>query len=197
MILHDKLTCVYSVWHFSISSTQTRIEEDEPKAATREVTVEHTGIEVLKIDKNLLVIIRDEADSSHKDVCDGVIATEYPTRLIGYFELKSTCTKANVLKARKQILDSQHHLYTAFGRCETDCTSFTEKGIIVTQPITDEERLKNRKRLQRDNDRNLQMSAARFLHRLLNGKVVKTETGITLMHFNADAIIPVSIFQIA
>ena len=72
MILHDKLTCVYSVWHFSISSTQTRIEEDEPKAATREVTVEHTGIEVLKIDKNLLVIIRDEADSSHKDVCDGV-----------------------------------------------------------------------------------------------------------------------------
>ena len=52
--------------------------------------------------------------------------------------------------------------------------------------------MKNRKRIQRDNDRNVQLSAARFLHRLLSGKAVMTETGITLMHFDAGVEIPFS-----
>lgn len=192
MRLYDKLAGVYPSCHFSLSSTQTRIEEDESGAVTKEVIVEHTGIEVLKINKSLLVAIRDVENSEHVDVCDGILAAEQLSGLIGYFELKSACTKGNVLKARKQILASQHHLDTAFARCAIDKANFTEKGIIVTQPITDEERVKNRKRLQRDNDRNVQISSARFLHRLLTGKAIRTEKGTTLIHFNAGEIIPLS-----
>ena len=67
-----------------------------------------------------------------------------------------------------------------------------EKGIIVTQPITDEERVKNRKRMQRDNDLKVQISSARFLHRLLTGKAIRTKKGTTLIHFNAGEVIPLS-----
>ena len=41
MTLYDKLVGVYPSCHFSLSSTQTRIEEDEPEAATKEIVVEH------------------------------------------------------------------------------------------------------------------------------------------------------------
>ena len=128
MTLYNKLAGVYPSCHFSLCSTQTRIEEDEPEAVTKEVIVEHTGIEVLKINKSLLVAIRDVENSEHVDVCDGILATEQPSGFIGYFELKSACTKGNVLKARKQILDSQHHLNTAFIRCAIDKANLWRKA---------------------------------------------------------------------
>ena len=62
------------------------------------------------------------------------------------------------------------------------------QGIIITQPITDEERAKP-KRLIRDNDLHVQFSKSRFLHNLLGGKAVINEIGMPLLHFNAGDVI--------
>ena len=52
MELYDKLTKIYTPEHFSLSNTQTVIEEDEKGAATREVIIEHIGVDILKINKS-------------------------------------------------------------------------------------------------------------------------------------------------
>ena len=110
MDLYDKLVTHYTTEHFSTSTTQTIIEEEDQLAATQSVTFEHTIIEVLKIDKTLFVIERDRQananDSAPVEVCDGAIATEEPTQFIGYVELKSKCSQNEVIKARSQIIAS-------------------------------------------------------------------------------------------
>ena len=188
MELYDKLIKVYPAEKFSVSNTQTVIEEDENGAVTREAIIMHTGTEVLKISKDILVIERDSIlGNPHAEVCDGVIGVD--DKFIGYFELKSACTRGNVLKACSQIQHSYHHFWSAALRCSIDMLGYEEKGIIVTQAITDEERVRNRKRLIRDNDRNIQFSSSRFLHNLLTGKAVINEIGMPLLHFNAEGVI--------
>lgn len=190
MELYDKLTEVYSADHLSISTTQTVIEETTPEATTSEVIIEHTGTEVLKISKDLLVEERDSIPNNpHAEVCDGIIGVDVVDRFIGYFELKSACTRGNVLKACSQIQHSYHHFWSASHKCSIEMLDYEEKGIIVTQPITDEERLRNRKRLIRDNDKKIPVSSSRFLHKLLAGRAVIKETGMPLLHFNAGEII--------
>ena len=114
MDLLDKLTAKCPAAHFSVSDTQTMIEEDGHLATTRKVTFEHIGTAVLKIDKSLFVVERDAlqatADSAPVEVCDGAIATEIPHRFIGYVELKSKCSQNKVIKARGQIMASYHHM---------------------------------------------------------------------------------------
>ena len=144
---------------FSINNTQTVIEEDETGAVTREAIIMHIGTEVLKISKNVLVEERDSIPGNpHAEVCDGVIGVDVDDKFIGYFELKSACTRGNVLKACSQIQHSWHHFWSATLKCSVDVLGYEEKGVIVTQPITDEERVRNRKRLIRDNDRKVKFS---------------------------------------
>lgn len=190
MELYDKLLNVYSADHLSISTTQTIIEEDDPGATTDEVIIEHTGIEVLKISKDLLVEERDSiSNNPHAEVCDGVIGIHMMDKFIFYFELKSACTRNMVIKARAQIVDSVYHFRSVATKCSIDMLGYKEKGIIITQPITDEERVRNRKRLIRDNDLNVQFSKSRFMHNLLAGKALIKETGTALSHFNAGETI--------
>lgn len=186
MELYDKLIKVYPAEHFSVSNTQTMIEEDEDGAVTREAIIKHVGTEVLKISKDFLVEERDTVpDNPNPEVCDGVIGVDVDDRFVGYFELKSACTRGNVLKACSQIQHSYHHFWSATLKCSINMLGYEEKGIIVTQPITDEERVRNRKRLIRDNDRKIQFSSSRFLHNLLAGKAIINEIGMPLLHFNA------------
>lgn len=190
MELYDKLSNVYPADHLSVSTTQTIIEETCPSATTSEAIIEHTGTEVLKISKDLLVEERDSIpDNPHAEVCDGIIGIDVKDKFIGYFELKSACTRGNVLKACSQIQDSVYHFWSAATKCSIDMLGYEEKGIIVTQSITDEERVQNRKRLIRDNDKNIRFSSSRFMHNLLAGRAEIYETKMPLLHFNAGEII--------
>ena len=83
MELYDKLTKIYTPEHFSLSNTQTVIEEDEKGAATREIIIEHIGVDILKINKILLALERDSiANNPHAVVCDGIIATRKTNLLV-------------------------------------------------------------------------------------------------------------------
>lgn len=190
MELYDKLSNVYSADHLSISTTQTIIEETDLGATTSEAIIEHTGTKILKISKDLLVEERDSIPNNpHKEVCDGIIGVDVTDKFIGYFELKTACTGNNVIKARSQILASVHHFWSAAQKCSIDMLGYEEKGIIITQPITDEERVKNRKSLIRDNEKQVKFSKSRFLHKLLAGKAIINDTGMPLLHFNAGEVI--------
>ena len=178
MELYDKLTAHYPAEHFSVSTTQTVIEEDEPLATTRSITVEHTGTEVLKVNKTLF----EAVSASSTEVCDGALAAELPTQFITYVELKSACTANNVLKARSQILASRELMMKIALTCDITLTSFSQKGIIVTQPITDETLTKARQRRQRDDDQHRLFSSSRFLLNLIEGKAVDTESGMKFVH---------------
>lgn len=184
MELFDKLSSIYPANHFSLSTTQTVVEEEDPKAITRSITFEHNGIKVLKINKTFLVTVRDSATTSDTpaEVCDGVIVWEATMPFINYVELKSACTPNNVLKARSQILDSQELLQSVCISCACPIESFVQKGIIVTQPITDETLTKARQRRKRDEDSNVTFSSARFLLNLINGKAKDDTKGIQFLH---------------
>ena len=187
MEFHNKLTAKYPAEHFSTSTTQTVIEENDHLATTRMVTIEHLGVEVLKIDKTLFVAIRDshqatDTTSTPAEVCDGAIATEDPTRFIGYVELKSKCSQNEVVKARSQIMASYHHMLTIAKNCAFSLTDFIQKGIIITQPITDETMTKARKRRKQDDDNKIIFSHARFLLKLIEGKAKDETTGICFVH---------------
>ena len=194
MTQYDILSKSYPSEHLSVSTTQTIIEENDPEAMTSEACVEHTGVEVLKISKNLLEIIRDNSlktdATTPLDVCDGVIVTEQPN-YIGYFELKSQCSTTNFKKARNQILDSRAHISSAFSKCSLSMAGYIEKGIIVTQPLSDEDRRKAIQRRQRDDERGVTMSAARMMLRIIAGNFTDPN-GILLLHKNADEIIPLA-----
>lgn len=194
MELYDKLTTKYPAEHFSTSTTQTVIEEDDQQATTRMVTIEHLGVEVLKIDKTLFVDVRDSSQatdttSTPVEVCDGAIATEEPTRFIGYVELKSKCSQNEVVKARGQIMASHHHMLTIAKNCAFSLTDFIQKGIIVTQPITDETMTKARQRRKRDDDNKIIFSHARFLLKLIEGNAKDEATGIRFVHALATDVV--------
>ena len=187
MELYDKLTAKYPFHHFSTSTTQTVIDEDDPNAITSRVTFEHTGIEVLKIDRTLFVFVRDTTSASSVgkklvEVCDGAIATEVPSRFIGYVEMKSRCTQNVVVKARSQLIASYYHMLSIAQDCGFSISNFQQKGIIVSQPITDEVLIKACQRRKRDDDLNHQTSSARFLLKLIEGKAKDEKTGICFIH---------------
>jgi hypothetical protein len=186
MELYDKLTAHYFTEHFSTSTTQTVIEEEDQLATTQSVIFEHAGIEVLKIDKTLFVIERDRQanakDSASVEVCDGAIATEEPMPFIGYVELKSKCSQNEVIKARSQIMASYHHMLSMAQTCSFALSDVIQKGIIVTQPVTDEILTKARQRRKRDDDMNVTYSSARFLLKLIAGEAKDESTGISFIY---------------
>ena len=185
MKLYNWLTTQYPAEYFSVSTTQTVIEEDEPLAITRNITFEHRGTEVLRISKAFFEAVRG---ASLSEVCDGAVAMYVPRRFIGYVELKSACTANNVLKARKQIIASRKLMQNAAVICKINIDSYSQQGIIVTQPITDETLTKARQRRQRDDDKKVSFSNARFLLNLVEGKAKDTETGMLLVHVVAGEI---------
>ena len=67
--------------------------------------------------------------------------------------------------------------------------AFTEKGIVVSQPISDEARRKARLRRQMYDERGNGFSPYHFL--LNKGKAVADETGMPLLYFEAGEIIPI------
>ncbi len=187
MELYDKLTAIYPAEHFSTSTTQTVIDEEDHLAITRAVTFEHSGIEILKIDKTLFVLVRDasqviSSSTNPVKVCDGAIASEIPSHFIGYVELKSKCSQNEVLKARSQIMASRHHMLTIAQDCAISLTDYVQKGIIITQPIADETLTKARQRRQRDDDLKVVNSSSRFLLKLIEGKAKDEDTGICFVH---------------
>lgn len=199
MNLYDKLTAKYPAKHFSISTTQTVIEEDAPEATTRSITIEHTGTEVLKMNKTLFVAMRDAAQTSSStvispDVCDGAIATE-SMPFVGYVELKSKCSQNEVIKARSQIIASSSHMLTIAENCALSLADIVQKGIIVTQPITDETLTKARQRRQRDDNLNVTFSSARFLLKLIEGEAKDDATGISYVHVVASKVVLLSELQ--
>ena len=194
MELYNKLTAKYPAEHFSMSTTQTVIEENDQLATTRMVTIEHLGVEVLKIDKTLFVGVRDSREATDTtttpvEVCDGAITTEDPTQFIGYVELKSKCSQNEVVKARSQIMASHHHMLTIAKNCAFSLTDFIQKGIIVTQPITDETMTKARQRRKRDDDNKVIFSHARFLLKLIEGNAKDEATGICFVHALATDVV--------
>lgn len=196
MDFYDKLSSKFPANHFSFSTTRTVIEEDDPQAVTRSIIFEHNGTEVLKINKTLFVAVRDATtSSSSSEVCDGAIVTETPSHFIGYVELKSACTTNNVLKARSQILASRELLQTAFVSCACSIESFAQKGIIVTQPITDETLTKARQRRKRDDESKVTFSSSRFLLNLIRGKAKDDTTGIQFLHVVSGDIIALTKLQ--
>lgn len=58
MELYDKLTAHYPTKYFSVSTTQTVIEEESSEAILREVTIIHNGTEVLLVHKSFLEDLR-------------------------------------------------------------------------------------------------------------------------------------------
>ena len=191
MNIYNKLIKVYPAEYFSISSTRTEIEEDDPNATTDKVIIQHTGVEVLKINKTLIVAERDNSTSDYQSVCDGIIAIDETNKFIGYFELKSACSTNNVLKARNQIMDSHHHLKSIASQCTIDMMAFAEKGIIVTQPISDENFRKARLRRKRNEEHGNSFSPYHFLLNLLKGRATIENIDMPLLHFNADQVISI------
>lgn len=53
MELYDKLISRYPAEHFSVSTTQTTIEEESAEARLRFVTITHEGTEMLLVKKGL------------------------------------------------------------------------------------------------------------------------------------------------
>ena len=195
MELYDRLTAKFPANHFSTSTTQTVIEEEDPNALTRIVTFEHMGTEVLKIDKTLFVAVRDEklvpssATTTLSEVCDGAIATEESSRFIGYVELKSKCSQNEVIKARGQIIASHHHMLAIAQSCAFSLSDFVQKGIIITQPVTDETLTKARQRRKRDDNLKVTFSSARFLLKLIEGEAKDEATGICFVHATATGAV--------
>ena len=196
MELYDKLTAQYPAEHFSVSTTQTVIDEDDPQAITRSVTIEHQGTEVLKINKTLFVEVRDAyttiPTTISAEVCDGAINTEKPSPFIGYVELKSACTANNVLKARSQILASFQLMQIIAGTCGFSLSTYIQKGIIVTQPITDETLTKARQRRKRDMEQHNDFSPSRFLLNLIEGKAKEDTTGLNFVSVFTPEIVYLS-----
>ena len=197
MELYDKLTAKYPAEHFSVNTTKTMIEEDEPQAVTRSVTIEHQGTEVLKINKTLFVEVRDATHATiptsiSAEVCDGAISTEEPSLFFGYVELKSACTANNVLKARSQILASFQLMQNVADTCDFSFDKYVQKGIIVTQPITDETLTKARQRRQRDLEQHNDFSPSRFLLNLIEGKAKEDSIGLNFVSVFTPEIVSLS-----
>ena len=70
--------------------------------------------------------------------------------------------------------------------------SYTEKGIVITQPISDEAYRKARLRYQKDKEIGNAFSPYRFMLNLIKGKAVVDVTGMPLLYFKAGEVIPIA-----
>ena len=188
MELYDKLTAHYPAEHFSVSTTQTVIEEESSSARLRAVTISHDGTSVLLVRKSFLEALRTgafhvAAISATKDkICDGIIAIDENQHLIWYFELKSNCNANRCRDARQQILASQERfkaVLTSLAGIAAD--SYLHTGVIATPPQKVEDLVKARQRRNTLTD-DSHAERSRFFSDLMAGSVRDEEHNTTFCH---------------
>lgn len=195
MELYDKLTAHYPAEHFSVSTTQTVIEEENPAASLRAVTISHDGMSVLLVRKSFLEALRTgafhvAAISATKDnICDGIIAIDENQHIIWYFELKSNCNANRCRDARQQILASQERfkaVLTSLAGIAAD--SYRHTGVIATPPQNVEELVKARQRRNTLTD-DSHAERSRFFSDLMAGSVRDEEHNTTFCHVVGSEVI--------
>ena len=195
MELYDKLTAKYPAEHFSVSTTQTVIEEESPSASLRAVTISHDGTSVLLVRKSFLEALRTgtiqvAAVSATKDkICDGIIAIDENQHIIWYFELKSHCNANRCRDARQQILSSQERFKAVLASLTgISADSYLHTGIIATPPQDTEKKVKARKqRTTLTDDSHVERS--RFFSELMTGSVRDEEHNTTFCHVLGSEVI--------
>lgn len=198
MELYDKLTAQYPAEHFSVSTTQTVIEEESPSASLRVVTISHNGTSVLLVRKSFLEALRlgtiqFAAITATKDkICDGIIAIDESQHIIWYFELKSNCNANRCRDARQQILASQKRFKAALASLkEFAADSYLHTGVIATPPQNVEEKVKARQRRNTLTD-DSHAERSRFFSDLMAGSVRDEDHNTTFCHVNGNEPINLS-----
>lgn len=198
MELYDKLTARYPSKYFSISTTQTVIEEESSEAILREVTIIHNGTEVLLVHKNFLEDLRTgkiqiTVSPAVKDkICDGITAIDEKQHIIWYFELKSNCSANRCRDARQQILSSQERFKAVLATLpEVTEEAYIHIGVIATPPQSFEDIVKQRQRRKALTD-DSHVERSRFFSALMVGMVQDEEHNIGFRHINGNAPIPIS-----
>lgn len=198
MELYDKLTTCYPTKYFSVSTTQTVIEEENSEAILRKVTIIHNGTEVLLVHKNFLEDLRTgkiqiAVSSAVKDkICDGITAVDENRRIIWFFELKSNCSANRCRDARQQILSSQERFKAALATLpEITAEAYIHMGVIATPPQSVEDVVKQRQRRNALTDES-HIERSRFFSALMAGMVRDEEHNIGFSLINGNAPIAIS-----
>lgn len=192
MELYDKLIARYPAEHFSVSTTQTTIEEESAEARLRFVTITHDGTEVLLVKKGFLEGLRTGkiqiaiTPSVMDKICDGITAIDKNQHIIWYFELKSNCSANRCRDARQQILSSQEWFKAVLMTLPEILTeTYQHVGVIATPPRTVEDIVKQRQRRKALTDEpNVERS--RFFSALMAGNVRDEEHNIEFCHINGN-----------
>lgn len=192
MELYDKLIARYPAEHFSVSTTQTTIEEESAEARLRFVTITHDGTEVLLVKKDFLEGLRTgkiqiAITPSVKDkICDGITAIDKDQHIIWYFELKSNCSANRCRDARQQILSSQEWFKAVLEPLpEISADNYLHIGVIATPPRSVEDIVKQRQRRKALTDEP-NMERSRFFSALMTGNVQDEEHNIEFCHINGN-----------
>ena len=197
MELYDKLTAHYPTKYFSVSTTQTVIEEESSEAILREVTIIHNGTEVLLVHKNFLEDLRTgkiqiAVSATAKDkICDGITAIDENQHIFWYFELKSNCSANRCRDARQQILSSQERFKVVLATLpEITAEAYTHIGVIATPPQSVEDVVKQRQRRNALTD-DTHVERSRFFSALMAGMVRDEDhnIGFRLIYGNAPIAI--------
>lgn len=198
MELYDKLIARYPTKYFSVSTTQTVIEEESSEAILREVTIIHNGTEVLLVHKSFLEDLRTgkihiAVSSAVKDkICDGITAIDENHRIIWYFELKSNCSANRCRDARQQILSSQERFKAVLAILpEITAEAYIHIGVIATPPQSVEDVVKQRQRRNALTDES-HVERSRFFSALMAGMVRDEEHNIGFSLINGNASIAIS-----
>ncbi len=198
MELYDKLTAHYPAEHFSVSTTQTVIEEESSSARLRAVTISHDGTSVLLVRKSFLEALRTgafhvAAISATKDkICDGIIAIDENQHLIWYFELKSNCNANRCRDARQQILASQERFKAVLtSLAGIAAESYLHTGVIATPPQKVEDLVKARQRRNTLTD-DSHAERSRFFSELMTGSVRDEENDTTFCHVVGGEVLTLS-----
>ena len=198
MELYDKLIARYPTKYFSVSTTQTVIEEESSEAILREVTIIHNGTEVLLVHKSFLEDLRTgkiqiAVSSAVKDkICDGITAIDENQHIIWYFELKSNCSANRCRDARQQILSSQERFKAVLAILpEITAEAYVHIGVIATPPQSVEDIVKQRQRRNALTD-DSHVERSRFFSALMAGMVRDEEHNIGFRLINGNAPIAIS-----
>ena len=198
MELYDKLISQYPAEHFSVSSTQTVIEEENVVASLRAVTISHDGTAVLLVRKSFLEALRTGTIQvatipiTKDKICDGIIAIDEEQHIIWYFELKSNCNANRCRDARQQILASQERFKAVLSSLtEIAADSYLHKGVIATPPQSVEDVVKARQRRNTLTD-DSHTGRSRFFSELMTGSVRDEEHNTTFCHINGNELVNLS-----
>lgn len=199
MELYDKLSAAYPATHFSVSQTQTVIEEESASATLRSVTISHDGMSVLLVRKSFLEDLRTgkitvpNMPAVKDKICDGIIAVDECRHIIWYVELKSHCNANRCRDARQQILASQERfkaVLTSLAGIAAD--SYRHTGVIATPPQNVEELVKARQRRNTLTD-DSHAERSRFFSDLMAGSVRDDKHNTTFCHVNGREMITLPI----